>query len=124
MWVVDIFHKKIEINSKLLLFFSFLHYLYLQRYELFSYIKIIIIMGTDIDYIISLMKEFTPKATTDELGEQEDTTTTSDTGGEKPDYPTITKWETGVVRGPANQIGNTKWSDSVKPVRGKGNTLL
>ena len=83
-------------------------------------------MGTDIDYIISLMKEFTPKVTTDELGEQDDAGATSDSsgGGEKPDYPTITKWESGVVRGPANQIGNTKWSDSVKPTRGKGNTLL
>lgn len=83
-------------------------------------------MGTDIDYIISLMKEFTPKVTTDELGEQDDAGATSDSsgGGEKPLYPTITKWESGVARGPANQIGNTKWSDSVKTTRGKGNTLL
>ncbi len=83
-------------------------------------------MGTDIDYIISLMKEFTPKVTTDELGEQEDTAPATGTGdtGEKPVYPTVTKWETGVARGAANQIGNTKWSDSVKVTRGKGNTLL
>ncbi len=83
-------------------------------------------MGTDIDYIISLMKEFTPKETMDELGEQEDSAPATGTGdtGEKPAYPTVTKWETGVTRGPANQIGNTKWSDSVKVTRGKGNTLL
>ena len=83
-------------------------------------------MGTDIDYIISLMKEFTPKVTTDELGEQDTAAPATGTGdtGEKPEYPTVTKWETGVARGPANQIGNTKWSDSVKVTRGKGNTLL
>lgn len=45
-------------------------------------------------------------------------------GGDKPEYPTVTKWETGVSRGPANQIGLTKWSDIVKINRGKGNTLI
>jgi len=36
-----------------------------------------------------------------------------------------TKWESGVTRGPANQIGLTKWSDIVGSTlkRGKGNTL-
>lgn len=42
----------------------------------------------------------------------------------KPDYPTVTKWESGVVRGPANQIALVKWSDIVKVTRGKANTLL
>jgi hypothetical protein len=42
-------------------------------------------------------------------------------GGSK--YPTVTKWETGVTRGPANQIGNTKWSDIVKLNRGKANPI-
>lgn len=40
-------------------------------------------------------------------------------------YPTVTKWESGVTRGPSNQIGVTKWSDvvgaSIK--RGKANPL-
>ena len=82
-------------------------------------------MGTDIDYIISLMKEFTPKVTTDELGEQDTATPATGTGdtGEKPLYPTVTKW-VGCAKGPANQVGNTKWSDSVKTTRGVGNTLL
>ena len=81
-------------------------------------------MGTDIDYIISLMKEFTPKVTTDELGEQEDAAPATGTGdtGEKPLYPTVTKWESGVTRGPSNPIGNEKRVDKI--VRGKGNTLL
>ena len=42
-------------------------------------------------------------------------------GGSK--YPTVTKWESGVARGPANQIGNTKWSDIVKLTRGKANPI-
>lgn len=41
-------------------------------------------------------------------------------------YPQVTKWESGVTRGPANQIGVTKWKDVVGQSlkRGKGNTLL
>ena len=36
-----------------------------------------------------------------------------------------TKWESGVTRGPANQIGNTKWTDIVgsQLKRGKANPL-
>jgi len=45
--------------------------------------------------------------------------------GSKEGYPQVGKWESGVTRGPANQIGVTKWSDivgsSIK--RGKGNQL-
>ena len=33
------------------------------------------------------------------------------------------KWESGVTRGPANQIGVTKWADSYKITRGKANPL-
>jgi len=32
-------------------------------------------------------------------------------GGEG--YPEVHKWESGVSRGPDNQVGNTKWSDVV-----------
>ena len=39
-------------------------------------------------------------------------------------YPSVTKWESGATRGPANQIGLTKWADIVKINRGKANTLL
>jgi hypothetical protein len=34
-----------------------------------------------------------------------------------------TKWESGVTRGPANQIGVTKWADSYKITRGRANPL-
>ena len=40
-------------------------------------------------------------------------------------YPDVGKWESGVTRGPGNQIGITKWSDvvGVKLNRGKANQL-
>lgn len=40
-------------------------------------------------------------------------------------YPEVGKWESGVTRGPANQIGVTKWSDVVGSLlkRDKGNKL-
>ena len=66
----------------------------------------------------------------DDLDEQIDTTSakpsagTSSTGS-KQGYPEVGKWETGVTRGPANQIGVTKWSDVVGSTlkRGKANPL-
>ena len=64
----------------------------------------------------------------DELGEQDEAPAAAASsgggGGGKPAYPTVTKWESGVTRGPANQIGLTKWADIVKINRGKANTLL
>lgn len=40
-------------------------------------------------------------------------------------YPDVGKWETGATRGPANQIGVTKWADVVGATlkRGKANPL-
>lgn len=40
-------------------------------------------------------------------------------------YPEVGKWESGVTRGASNQIGVTKWSDTVgsKITRGKANQL-
>lgn len=40
-------------------------------------------------------------------------------------YPSVTKWESGATRGPANQIAVTKWSDIVGNTikRGKSNPL-
>lgn len=49
-------------------------------------------------------------------------TPSADSGGT---YPSVTKWESGVTRGPANQISVTKWSDIVGNTikRGKSNPL-
>lgn len=40
-------------------------------------------------------------------------------------YPEVGKWESGVTRGPGNQLGVTKWSDTVGSTitRGKANPL-
>jgi hypothetical protein len=76
----------------------------------------------EIDTIISLMKKYTNKNPDGELDEQDAAAGGATGGGTK--YPTVTKWESGVTRGPANQIGLTKWRDIVKVTRGKGNTLL
>jgi hypothetical protein len=83
-------------------------------------------MINDIDYIISLMKEYTPKGNESELGEQDSAAAApSSGGGGGTKYPTVTKWETGLARtGPANQVSKTKWSEIVKVNRGKANTLL
>jgi len=48
-----------------------------------------------------------------------------DTGGGGSGYPSVTKWESGVTRGPANQVAITKWSDVVGNTikRGKSNPI-
>lgn len=81
-------------------------------------------MNFDIDNLISLMKG--SGGVDSELGEQDAAAGGASTGGggAKPTYPTVTKWETGLTRGPANQIALSKWSDIVKLNRGKSNTLL
>jgi hypothetical protein len=50
-------------------------------------------------------------------------TSSKQSGGQG--YPSVGKWESGVTRGPGNQVGVTKWSDVVgsKLTRGKGNPL-
>lgn len=50
-------------------------------------------------------------------------TSSNQSGGEG--YPQVGKWESGVTRGPGNQVGVTKWSDIVGASlkRSKGNPL-
>ena len=50
---------------------------------------------------------------------------TSDTQSGGQGYPQVGKWESGVQRGPGNQIGVTTWDDVVgsKLTRGKANPL-
>ena len=79
----------------------------------------------DIDTLIDIFNELSQIK--NEMGEQDGeaaaaSTTTSSGGGTG--YPSVTKWETGIKRGAANQIGNTKWKDSYTITRGKANTLL
>lgn len=85
-------------------------------------------MKTDVNTLINLMKKFTFTENKGEYSEQDADTGASaggSSGGGTPQpYPSVTKWESGVTRGPANQIGLTKWKDIVKINRGKANTLL
>ena len=80
-------------------------------------------MRNDVDLIIDILNKYSNSPSKSEMGEQ-DAAPAGGGGGTKPPDPTVTKWESGVTRGPANQIGLTKWSDIVKINRGKANTLL
>ena len=83
-------------------------------------------MRTDVDYIISLMKEYTPKSegTLDvELDEQEEAPSTGSSSGGGNTNSRGRKWETGLTRGPANMLGlkGEKWGSGV--ARGHANPV-
>jgi hypothetical protein len=71
----------------------------------------------DIDTLINIFDELSMNKT--EMGEQEETG--GDTGGGKAPTKHFDLYKPN--RGPANQIGNTKWSDSYPIKRGVANTL-
>jgi len=77
----------------------------------------------DLDEIIYLLKRYTINSGEEkELGEQD---AAAAGGGGGAEYPTVTKWETGLTRSVANQIDyKAKWKDLYKITRGKANTLL
>ena len=77
-------------------------------------------MNLDINFLINLMSP-----TNMEMGEQDAAGGTSTPSGGGGGYPTVTKWETGVARGVANQIDpKSKWNQLYTIKRGKANTLL
>ena len=65
-----------------------------------------------------ILEQAEPPASEPEAG-----TSSKQAGGQG--YPAVGKWESGVTRGPGNQIGITKWADVVgaKLNRGKANPL-
>jgi len=76
----------------------------------------------------SLIKKINENQEVTEQGETpnpEPTAGTSPQQGGGQGYPQVGKWESGVTRGPANQVSVTKWSDIVGSVlkRGKANQL-
>ena len=73
----------------------------------------------DIDTLINIFDELSKKPF--EMGEQDDAG--GDTGGGGGKSPTKHFDLYKPNRGPANQIGNTKWSDIVKLTRGKANPI-
>lgn len=75
--------------------------------------------------LISLMEKFTFNNEVDsEIGEQDAAAGGGGaTGGGE--YPTVTKWETGLTRSVANTIDDkVTWKSLNKITRGKANTLL
>ena len=59
-----------------------------------------------------------------ELGEQDDGVGTGESDdGAGVGTASLGVWESGIARGIANQLANTKWSDSYQPERGKGNPV-
>lgn len=60
-----------------------------------------------------------------DISEEETSTESNSTEGGSEGYPEVGKWESGATRGPANQIGNTKWSEVVGSTlkRDKANKL-
>ena len=81
-------------------------------------------METNLDELIYLMKKFTINSNNGEIGEQDDAPAAAPSGGGE-GYPTVTKWETGLVRSVANTIDDkVTWKSLNTLVRGKGNTLL
>jgi hypothetical protein len=78
-------------------------------------------MRTDVDYLISLMKKYTPK-NEGELDEQDAAPASG--GGAGANLNTRgRKWETGLTRGPANMLGlkGEKWGTGL--ARGHANPV-
>jgi len=75
------------------------------------------------------LKLILSKYNKEEIDEQDSASSTPSAGtsssGSKQGYPSVGKWESGVTRGPSNQVGVTKWSDIVGSTlkRGKSNPL-
>ena len=78
-------------------------------------LKLILSKESDLEDVME--QSDTPEPSTD--GDS-----TSSSGGGT-GYPSVEKWESGVSRGPGNQVGVTKWSDVVGSTlkRDKGNPL-
>lgn len=77
--------------------------------------------------LISQISEIEDVMETDAVSAATPTNSTpsAPTSGGSTSYPQVGKWESGVTRGPSNQIAVTKWSDIVGSVlkRGKSNQL-
>lgn len=70
-------------------------------------------MILDIDYLIEILRKYTDSESKEEIEEQESSAPSSATAGgageTKSSGKSPKKWETGLNRGKANQIGVTKW---------------
>ena len=73
--------------------------------------------------LMEIEKEVSEQSETQPSAEPSAGTSSNQSGGQG--YPQVGKWESGVTRGPGNQIGITKWSDVVGSIlkRDKANKL-
>jgi hypothetical protein len=77
-----------------------------------------------LDDLIALMEKYTRNQNIDGEMKEQDAAPAAGAGGGG-GYPTVTKWETGLVRSNANQIDDkVTWKSLNKITRGKANTLL
>lgn len=82
----------------------------------------------NIERILELMetksskKKVKKKSDEEEIEMKEEGEAAAGGSGPSAGYPTVTKWETGLTRGPGNPIGNEKRQDKVN--RGKANRLI
>jgi hypothetical protein len=77
----------------------------------------------EIDEVETTTPEVASEPSISTAGESTLTTSSSKTAPEG--YPEVGHWESGLTRGPANQLDVTKWSDTVgsKLTRGHANQL-
>jgi hypothetical protein len=77
----------------------------------------------DLDEVETTTPEVTQEPSISTAGTS--TTGAPTTGTPPATYPEVGHWESGLTRGPANQLANTKWSDTVgsKITRGHANQL-
>lgn len=73
-------------------------------------------MNLDVDFLIGFFKKHTPNKGRKEMGEQDAAPAAAPSGGEggATSGKSPKKWETGLTRGKANQIANTKWESGRK----------
>lgn len=86
-------------------------------------------MKVDVDFLISLMTKYTKPDSSEELGEQETADAGASAGGSTPSggggKNNVTTWSqivgANLKRGKANPLGNTKWESGL--TRGPANQL-
>jgi len=73
-------------------------------------------MILDVDQLIRFFKKYTTTSEVEEMDEQTDAgkSASGSAGASAPSGKPVKKWETGVARSKANQIGVTKWESGRK----------
>lgn len=73
-------------------------------------------MILDVDFLINFFEKYSSKGKGKELDEQDAPPPSGDAGSAAGSSTgkSIKKWETGLARGKANQVGNTKWESGRK----------